>query len=296
MENNVKVCDVCVIGAGPAGLTSSLYLGRADKSVIIVDKDGFGGQIAKSPKVENIPGFVSISGIDFASNMYEQISNLETVEHVIGEVVLLRYNHGIIIVSLEDGTSIQCKSLIFATGCKPREVKLDTKDLYYCVTCDGPFFKNKPVMVLGSGNTGATYALELANYCKHVYLCDITMNMMCEPTLAKRINENNKITFLPNCTVKSVTNKDEHLESVVLTTLETIKAKAIFSALGMVPQTDIAKGFVSFNEKKYINMPEVPGVFAAGDCTASKVKQVTTAVASGTIAALEAIKYLNNLN
>lgn len=295
MEN--KLYDITIIGAGPAGMTAAIYAGRAGKSVALLDKDGFGGQIAKSPKVENIPGFASISGIDFATKMFKQISSFETIEHFIGEAILIQYKRGIFIVSLDSTKTTVCsKSLIFATGCKPREIKLPTKDIYYCVTCDGPFFKNKPVIVLGSGNTGATYALELARYCKHVYLCDITMNLMCEPILADKIKENKKITFLPNCTVKTVNNKDDGaLESVTLTTFDIIKVNAIFSALGMIPQTKIAERFVNFDENKYINMPEIPGVFAAGDCTTSKIKQVTAAAASGTAAALDAINFVNNI-
>lgn len=297
MANKIKVCDLAIIGAGPAGMTAAIYAGRAGKSVIIIDKEGYGGQIAKSPRVENIPGFVSISGIDFATNMYEQITNLENVEHIVGEAVLLQYKKGIIVISLDDRSVIQCKSLIFATGCKPRELNLDTKDIYYCVTCDGPFFKKKPVIVVGSGNTGATYALELATYCKQVYICDITMNMMCEPALAKKIKATENITWLPNCTIKSARNKEGKLSSVILDTLSEIKVNAIFGAIGTVPQTNIAKGYTVINDKGFIETDKnpIPGVFAAGDCTSNKVKQVTTATAEGTVAAINAINYLNSL-
>lgn len=300
MDSN-KIFDMCIIGAGPAGMTAAIYAGRAGKSVAIVDKDGFGGNIAKSPKVENIPGFTSISGVDFASNMYAQMTSSSNVEHVVGEAVYLKYKHGLILTTLSDNQIICSKTLIIATGTRHRELKLDTKDIYYCVTCDGPFFKNKNVIVVGSGNTGATYALELAEYCKTVYICDVTINMCCEPILAKRIEENKKIHWLPNCTISGVKNdKDNKLTSINLSTYETIKVNAIFAAIGMDPQTEIVRQFAHLDDKGYADAKEscttgcAPGVFVAGDCRSKKVRQVATAVADGATAAIEAIKFLRD--
>lgn len=298
--------DITIIGAGPAGMTAAIYAGRADKSVAIIDKDGFGGQIAKSPKVENYPGFASISGVDLTTNMYEQMSSFENIEHIINEVVLVKYMRGVFVCYLPDNSTICSKSLIVASGCKPKELKLDTKDIYYCVTCDGPFFKGKPVIVVGSGNTGATYALELANYCKHVYICDVTFDMCCEPALAKRIEANEKITFLPHCTITSVkNNKEGDLTSITVDTGSTIKVNAIFAAIGMTAQTAFIPDQLAAKDAGYIisssgltiadNEQGIPGLFAAGDCTTKVVRQVTTAVSDGTIAAVKAIKFINSL-
>ena len=129
-KNNLY--DVTIIGAGPAGMTAAIYAARAEKTVAIIDKDGFGGQIAKSPKVENYPGFASISGLDLVTNIYEQMSGLEKVEHIINEVVLIKYLRGIFICYLPDNSTVCSRALIIATGCKQRELKLDTKDIYYC--------------------------------------------------------------------------------------------------------------------------------------------------------------------
>ena len=293
MENTLF--DTVIIGCGPAGMTSSIYLGRANKTVAIIDKEGYGGNIAKSPKVENIPGFASISGDEFATKMFNQMSKLSSVTYILGEAVLVSFKLGIFIVSLADNSAIYAKSLIFATGTKPRTLNLSTKNLYSCVTCDGPFFKKKPVVVVGSGNTGATYALELATYCKHVYLCDISMTMLCEPILQDKIKKVKNITFLPNCTITKTINVDSVLESVVLSTGGTLKVEAIFNATGAIPQTSIIGQFANLNEKGYITGTDIPGVFAAGDCTANKVKQVTTACSSGTIAAINIINYLNSI-
>jgi thioredoxin reductase (NADPH) len=297
-----KVYDILIIGAGPAGMSAAIYAGRSDKTVAIFDRDGFGGNIAKSPKVENLPGFVSISGADFAANMFQQMTNLPTVEHFIENILYVDYRYGLFRIRTDANEMFCGRSLIFATGTKHKELTLDTPDIYYCATCDGPFFKNKNVIVVGSGNSGATYALELASYCKNVFLCDVTMNMCCEAVLQKQIAETPNIHWLPNSTVVGVTNgKDGHLSSVKLTTGDTIKCSAIFAAIGLLPQTDIVKPFARLNQAGYIISPDcittagIPGVYAAGDCRESKVKQAVTAAADGATAAIEAIKYLKTI-
>lgn len=297
MENTLY--DIIIIGAGPAGMTAAIYAGRANKSVTIIDKNGFGGNISLSPKVENIPGFISVSGADFTANMYEQMCQYENINHVISDVKFIDYKNGIYKVYIDD-TFICGMSLIIATGAVHREFNLDTKDIYYCVTCDGPMFKNKNVVVVGSGNTGATYALELSTYCKNVYICDVTTNMCCESVLRERVEKTKNIFWKPNTTITSVVNKSDKLQSVMLSTGEVIKCNAIFAAIGLIPQTDVVKNFIKLDTKNYIisedcTIDYMPGCFVAGDCRTSKVKQVTTATADGTIAAVNAINYINSL-
>lgn len=285
--------DVAIIGAGPAGMTAAIYAGRAGKTVALIDKDGFGGQIAKSPRVENIPGFASVSGIDFAGKMFEQVRTAGAVDYTLGEAVLVQYQYGLFKIYIEKEPVICSKTLIFATGCKHRTLDLPTKDIYYCVTCDGPFFKNKNVMVVGSGNTGATYALELAGYCKQVYLCDIKEKLMCEATLADRVKNTVNITFIPNASIDSVVvDKKNNLSAVKLSTGTKITTKAIFSAAGMIPQTDIAKGYTVLDDKGYISGVQLPNVFYCGDCSNSPVKQAVVAAGDGAKAALAAINFL----
>lgn len=296
------VYDLLIIGAGPAGMTAAIYAGRSNLSVALIDKEGFGGNIAKSPRVENIPGFVSISGAEFAEQMYNQITNLPTITHFIEEIIYINYRYGLFILTTNNKETICGKSLIFATGTDHKKLDLPTKDIYYCATCDGPFFKNKNVIVVGSGNTGVTYAIELASYCKNVYLCDITFNMCCEPVLVQQALSINNIHWLPNSTIQKVTNnKEQRLSSVTLTTGNTLKCNAIFAAIGLTPQTHLAQPFVTLTEAKYIksidcSTDKVPGVFVAGDCRDNQVKQVVTAVADGATAALKAIKFIKQLN
>ena len=297
MEN--KLVDIIIIGAGPAGMSAAIYAARAGKSVALIDKNGFGGNIALSPKVENIPGFESISGIDFATNMYNQVMATGNVEHFISEAKFVEYYKGLVKVTVDDAL-ICGLSVIFATGAKHKELQLNTKNIYYCVTCDGPMYKNKNVMVVGSGNTGATYALELATYCKNVYLCDITPNMCCEKTLQNRIYEVKNIFWKPSSTVADVTNKDDKLTSVTMSSGEVIKCNAIFGAIGLIPQTDLVKRFFNLDDKKYAISNEhlnslVPNIFIAGDCRKNNLKQVVTACSEGAEAAVEAIKYINSL-
>jgi len=299
---NTNICyDILIIGAGPAGMTAAIYAGRSNKQVALIDKNGFGGNIANSPKVENIPGFVSISGADFAANMYEQISNFSTVNHIIAEALFIDYRYGLFRITLDDKSIICGKTLIFATGTEHRQLKLDTKDIYYCATCDGPFFKNKNVIVVGSGNTGATYALELSTYCKNVYLCDLTHEMQCEPILQDQILAQSNIYWLPNTTIKDVKNgKNNNLSSVILTTNEVLKCNAIFAAIGIIPQTKIVGPFADVTWDDYIISNDgistkVPGVFIAGDCRDTKVKQVVTAVSDGAKAAVNAMTFLKGL-
>lgn len=282
-------------------MTAAIYAARANKKITIVDKDGYGGQIAKSPRVENYPGFAAISGADLTEKMFEQMSSYEdNINYILDEVKLIKYRHGVFIASLSDGSTVCAKSLINATGTKPRELPFETKNLHYCVTCDGPFYKGKDVIVAGSGNTGATFALDLANYCKHVYICDITPDLMCEKTLVDRIKATKSIEFLPRCSIKAVKNNENgELESVEMSTCGTLNVSAIFGAAGMLPQTSVLNGMLE-GAGKYISVDSncktsFPGLFAAGDCIVKTVRQVSTAVNDGTIAAISAINFLNSL-
>lgn len=300
MSNENKIYDIIIIGAGPAGMTAAIYAGRSNKTVAIFDKDGFGGNIAKSPKVENIPGFSTISGADFATNMYNQMMNYSSIEHFIEDVKLVDYKYGLFKVFTESSIVVG-KTVIFATGTKHRELDLKTKNIYYCVTCDGPFFKNKNVIVVGSSNTGATYALDLATYCKTVYLCDISSKMFCEKVLQDRIAKTENIHWLPKTTIKTLKqDKENNLSSVTLTNNEVFKVNAIFAAIGLIPQTDVVKNFAEKDSRGFIVSNDckttiVPGVFAAGDCRTSNIKQVTTACADGATAAIYAMQYLDTL-
>ena len=301
-----KIYDSIIIGAGPAGMTAAIYLGRANKTVALIDKEGFGGNIAKSPFVENIPGFLKISGIDFATKMYKQVLHLSTVTNVINTVIQFDYNYKnkLFEVRCADQTIILGKTVIIATGTEHKTLHLPTKDIYYCATCDGAFFKGQPVLVVGSGNTGATYALELAEYCSHVDICDITQDLNCEATLKAKILMNKKISWWPASSVSAVKTIDGKLASVALLQKDSSKeidSKAIFAAIGMKPSSTYIFPYLLLDQQGFI-IPannslatSTPGCFIAGDCVSKTVRQVTTAVNDGTISAHSVLDYLRNL-
>lgn len=297
MENNLF--DILIVGCGPAGMTAAIYAGRAEKKVAIFDKAGYGGNIARSPKVENIPGFKEISGAAFADQLFSQVATMPNINYFMSEVILVNYEHGLFKLYTDENQIFIGKTIIFATGTIHKELAVDTENVYFCSTCDGPFFKGKDVLVAGSGNTGATFALDLAQYCKTVFICDITSKMCCEPILNERIQKVPNIVWIPNASIKTVhNNKNKKLDTVYLTNNMAIKCHAIFAAVGQEPQTALAAKYVELSDSNYISAPEcistkVPGVFAAGDCRLNSVKQVTTACADGTVAALAAIKFLN---
>lgn len=296
---NCAIYDTLILGSGPAGMTAAIYLARANKLVELVDKDGYGGNISKTPFVNNIPGFIG-SGDEFATNMYvSQICDYQNLNHSVRRAVLVEYKHGLFLTHFSDRTSIASKTLLFATGSTPRQINVTTNSLHYCVTCDGPFYKGKDVIVVGSANTGLTYALELSTYCNKVYLCDLTSSICGEEALKKKVKETSNIIWMPNTTIKSAINKDNlELESVELTTGEILKCDGIFAAIGFTPNTELAKSFFALDESGYIIAPEtesqsIAGLYAAGDCRQGTTKQVVSACADGAEAALKIIKYLN---
>lgn len=296
-----KIFDIGIIGAGPAGMTAALYAARANKSIALIDKESYGGNIAQSPRVCNIPGFSNITGLDYAEMFFKQLLEYPIVEFIMNEVALLDYNHGLIKIIMQDNDFVCCKSLIIASGMTHRKLNLPTENIYYCATCDGPFFKNKNVIVVGSGNTGTTYALELATYCKNVAICDVTETPMCEAVLAQQMHETPNITWYPKSTITSVKNVKGKLSKVVLTNGKEVSAAAIFAAIGMIPNTSFVGKFANCDEFNFIkadetcSIPTVPGVFVAGDVRTKMIRQVVTAEADGATAAQQAIKFLNAL-
>lgn len=286
-----NIYDCIIIGAGPAGLTAALYLARDNKQVAIIDKEGFGGNIAKSPFVENIPGFENISGIDYMTNLYNQVKKYK-VNDFIGNVTLIQNQNGLYLVYDSESNVLCGKTVIIAIGKKFRELKLDTKDVYYCVTCDGPLFKNKNVLVVGAGNTGATYALELSNYCKNVYICDTLEKLSCEKSLAEKIKTKENIHSIFNTKIKEVKNKKEKLDSVVFENNEEIKCNGIFSAIGVIPNTVNAPNLVNKNSKGYYTDVSTPGLFIAGDCHENIDSQVVCVESDGYKTAKKVKKFL----
>lgn len=295
--------DIIIVGCGPAGLTAAIYALRANKKILILEKDNIGGQITSSLKVENFPGFKQISGNDLMNNLYEQAIDLGC-EINIEEVIKIK--DGKIKTVITDENEYETKSLIIATGCKNRLLGIDKEEEFigngisFCVACDGAFYKDKIVAVIGGGNSAVINALSLSEICKKVYLIQNLDFLTAEDMLKERIKEKNNIEIMYNSKVVKLIGDDE-LKSIEVSGKEDkiIAIDGMFISIGQIPQNDIFKGIIDLNEQNYIKSIECltnkEGIFVAGDCREKKIRQLTTAAGDGTIAALEAINYLNNL-
>lgn len=292
--------DVIIIGGGPAGITAGIYCQRANLKTIIFEKETIGGQIASSPLVENFPGCKSISGAQLATNFYEQAEELgipieieEVLEIIPGEKIKV----------ITDFGEYESKTVILATGSKyrllglPHETDYIGKGIAFCTSCDGAFFKGKTIAVIGGGNTAVTNALYMANLCKKVYLIDICDHLICEKTLEEKLRKLDNVEIIQQTGVKELIGDDE-LKAIKLTNDKVLDIEGMFISIGMVAQTDLVKDLVKLNPQNYVDsedcLTDKAGIFVAGDCRSKNIRQLTTAVADGTTAAINAIKYIEN--
>lgn len=293
--------DIIIIGCGPAGMTAAIYAARANKKVLILEKETIGGQMASSPLIENYPGYSEIAGNVLANNMFEQLNKLD-VDIEIEEVVEIK--NGKVKKVVTDNNTYETKTIIVATGSKYRLLGLDNEEnligrgIHFCVACDGAFYKNKIVAVVGGGNSAVINAITLSNICKKVYVVQNLAKLTAESTLVDRLNEKENIEIILNAQIDSLVGNDE-LEEInvkVNDDVKNIKLDGMFISIGLVPQSEIVKDILSINKYGYIESCEgitkVDGIFVAGDCRDKKIRQVTVATSDGTIAAIAAIEYL----
>ncbi len=298
--------DSIIIGGGPAGLTAALYLLRANKKVLILEKENFGGQIANSPRLENYPSIKAISGLDFANNLFDQVMDLGA-QFELEDVLNITKNEDKFIVHT-NYNQYEGKTIILATGCKhkemglPHEKELTGKGISYCATCDGAFFKNEDVVVVGDANTALQYALNLCNYCKNVTICTLFDKFFGERKLIDALKTKNNIHVEHNLSLVSFNGENE-IESLTFKNTKTseekiIPCKGVFIAIGQIPQNDQFKNLVDLDSRGFIITNEkmetkTPNVYAVGDCRVKDVRQVVTAISDGAIAAVEISKKLN---
>lgn len=288
--------DTIVIGAGPAGLTSALYLKRAGKNVLVLEAKTYGGQIINASLVENYPGLPSVSGFDFATNLYNQVKELG-VEVKFEAVVSV--DKDLSVKTTKD--TYKAKSIIIATGTQnrklgiPREDELVGSGVSYCATCDGNFYKNKDVAVVGGGNTALEDALYLSDIANHVYLIHRRDTFRGEQYI-EELKKKDNVEFLLNSKVVSLNG--DRLESIDVDTNESIKnikVDGLFVAVGQVPNNEIFKGLVEMDTYGYIISNDsvhtnVDKIYVAGDTRVKGLRQLTTAVSDGAIAADTALK------
>lgn len=293
--------DVIIIGGGPAGLTAGIYTTRAGLKTLVLEKEVIGGQIASSPKVENYPGFISISGAELANHLFEQVTNLGA-DFEIEEVKEIK--DGKVKEVITDENTYQTKTIIIATGAKyrllnlPKENQFIGKGIHFCTTCDGAFYKGKTVAIIGGANTAVTNAIYMADIAEKVYLIYRKGELRCDELLKEELQKKANVEVIYNANVKELKG-DSHLNGIVLDNKAEIKLDGIFVSIGMDAETSVVKKIISLNDSNYIladnGKTNKEGIYAAGDCTLKEVKQLTTAVSDGTIAATNVINYLKTL-
>ncbi len=297
--------DVVVIGAGPAGLSSAIYALRAGRRVLVLEGKSYGGQIVNTPKVENYPGIKEISGFEFATNMFEQAKALGAEVQYEKCTGIERRAAGDFVISAGDH-SYECRSIVLAAGAVNRklgvkgEEELIGKGVSYCATCDGAFFRGKDVAVVGGGNTALEDALFLSNYCKTVSVIHRRDAFRGEKKKELLLREKDNVHFHLEQQVVAIAG-EEHLEGVTLRNTATgeekdLPVEGLFVAVGQMPDTQGFTSLIQVDEGGYVVAEEnchtsIPGIFAAGDCRTKNVRQLTTAVADGSVAALAACAY-----
>ena len=300
--------DIVIIGAGPAGLTAAVYGGRAEKSVLVLEKETFGGQVTHSPKIENYPGTLQMSGNEFAEKLVEQALSLGA-EIELDEVTAVETDGKIKKVIGENAT-YEAKSVIVATGSKHRKLGVTDEEKFvgtgisYCAVCDGAFYKDKEVAVIGGGNTALQEAVMLSELCKKVTLVQNLSFFTGEKKLLNQLEKKDNVEFITSSVVCGLEGEDT-LSTVKIKNTETNEEKTIFVdgifvAIGQVPENEPFRSVASLDEYGYIVSGEecesgTQGVFVAGDCRTKLVRQIATAVSDGAVAAVNACRYIDSL-
>lgn len=296
--------DIIIIGGGPAGLTAATYARRAGRSVLVIEKHAFGGQITWSPKVENFPSVLSISGTELGDRLLEQAME-HGAEVELDEVTGVSLDGDIKRVHTESGAEFECRALIIATGARPRMLGIEREDelvgsgVCYCAVCDGAFYKGHPVAVNGGGNSALQDALLLSEKCSRVYLIHRRSAFRGEAKLVEALRERENVEFVLNASIVGLTGGGE-LEGVVVEqdgARREIPVDGLFVAIGHAPDNGVFEPLMDLTESGYADSGEdcttrTPGVFVAGDCRRKSVRQLTTAMADGSAAALAACGYL----
>lgn len=299
--------DVIVVGGGPAGMTAALYALRNGKSALVIEKNGFGGQITHSPKVENFPGTLTMSGNEFAEHTLSQILEqgadieFETVKNIdaSGKIKL---------VSTEEGSTFECRAVVIATGVKHRMLGLEGENelvgegISFCAVCDGDFYKNKTVCVAGGGNSALQEAILLSDKCEKVIMLQDLDFFTGEERLQKVLFARNNVSSLTGVKIVRLLTENGEFSGVEIEQkgeLKQIKADGLFVAIGLIPENEPFKDLAELNDFGYFESDEkcltkTEGIFVAGDCRSKNIRQVTTAVADGTVAALAACDYINS--
>ena len=299
--------DVIIIGAGAAGMTAAVYALRNDKSVLIIESTSVGGQIAFSPKVENFPSYRSISGEELSQKMFEQVLDLG-VQFELEDVLSVDKLEDKTFRVTTDCGSHDGKTVIIATGAKQKHIGIAAEEhllgrgVYYCAICDGAFYRGKEVALIGDGNTALQSAILLSSICTKVYVLTWFDKFFGDESLIKTLRKTPNIEVLPETSVVDFLGEDSltGVKAVKKATGEefVVDVPAVFVCIGQLPDNKRYANLVELDKDGYCLVDEgmktkTEGVFAAGDCRKKSIRQLTTAVNDGAIAAMSAISYLN---
>lgn len=300
MKQNNKIYDSIIIGAGPAGLSAAIYLKRANIDVLVIEKGAYGGKVNYTAVIDNYLGAEKAFGPDLAFKFYNHAIEND-VEIVSDDIINVTKKDQLFVIQSDDEEYL-AKTIIVASGTTDKKLdlvnanKFEHHGISYCAVCDGPLYKNKDVAVLGGGNSALEEALYLTNITSKVYLIHRRNEFRGDKKVIEQIENNPKIILKLSLNIEELIG-DKSLEQIKLNNGEVINVSALFPYIGQIPNTQ----FLSFknlcNENDYIivnnNMDtNVPGLFAAGDVTNQKLKQVVTATSDGAIAATSVIEYL----
>lgn len=298
--------DILVIGAGPAGLTAALYARRGEKEVTVVEKGAFGGQMTFSPRIENYPGFESVSGTELADAMVGQVlsqgaslepDEIKSIEKIDGGFRAVG-EYGV----------YEAKTVIIAAGAKHRQLGVERENdftgegISYCAVCDGAFYKGKRVAVIGGGNSALQEAVLLSEGCEKVTLVQNLDYFTGEQKLIDALKEKPNVEFITGHVVTGIVG-DKELMGIRISGEDgekVLDVEGMFVAIGLVPQNDFASDLVSLDNRGYVpsaedTVTDCEGIFVAGDCRSKRIRQIATAVADGATAALAAIRYIDGM-
>lgn len=293
--------DIIIVGAGPAGMTAALYALRSNKKVLILEARNYGGQIVNAHKIENYPGIPMTSGFEYATTLYNQVTKLGA-EIKYETVVRIDENKNVI----TSKNTYQARAIILATGAENKKLGIENESKFvgsgvsYCATCDGNFFKNKTVAVIGGGKTALEDALYLADLASKVYLIHRGDDFKGEERMADEVKQRNNVEIILNASVEKL-NGDNKLESIDIKdengNINNITLDGVFIAVGQSPKNGIFANIIRLNENGYIIATDevhtnVPGIYVAGDARVKNLRQLTTAVGDGANAATTAIREL----
>lgn len=298
--------DIIIIGGGPAGLTAAVYARRAGKSALVLEKASFGGQMTYSPKIENYPSHNSISGTELADKMMEQALSQGADIELEEAISVEKTDAGFKVQT--DFSEHEAKALVIATGAKhrllgvPGEEQFVGKGISFCAVCDGAFYADKEVVVVGGGNSAIVEATLLAETCKKVTIVQNLPYLTGEKVTAEALVARDNVEVVYSAVVKEFKGADE-LEAVVLKAENgeeiTLTPDGVFVAIGLAPENSAFENLAELNEQGYIKSDEncltkTEGVFVAGDCRTKSVRQIATAAADGAVAALKAVEYIDS--